>query len=301
MDKEELELKEQLRREKKAILEERKRKREEAKTDWKNSKSKNNNKQSTNISLKAVYISNLPIDCEIDVLRNDLLYEFNKFGDIERSKDNKMKCKLYTNDQGGLKGDALVVYCRKEYALLAIEMMHGHNFKGKHLSVEYANFSEKKFINNNEIPNQDNEVSDGNDDVQNKRRKVTNDTILNTNIDSRKERTLVLANVIDIYQDLETDELQEIEVDLVNGCKSFGSIVFHAMYVDKGEFHITFSDRNETLACCKIMNGRYFDGRKLFAYILNEEDLSDDTLESNSETELFMEENENFIDDDGRI
>lgn len=298
MDKEELELKEQLRREKKAILEERKRKREEYKTSLGNSKSKNDSNHDINASLKAIYISNLPVDCEIDTLRRDLIREFCKFGDIERNKDNEIKCKLYTNDEGILKGDALIVYCRKEYALLAIEMMHGYDFKGKQLSVEYAYFDEKKTLNKHKITDQDDQVTD---EVQYKRKKLTDTTIPNANNESRKERTLVLVNVIDIYQDLESDELQEIEIDLLNGCKSFGSIVSYVLNADKGEFHVTFTHRDEAVACCKIMNGRYFDGRKLFAYILDEENLSDGTSEPASETELLMEENEDFMDDGDSI
>ena len=300
MDKEELELKEQLRLEKKAILEERKRKREECKTNRGDSKNKKDNNKGASISLKAVYISNLPIDYEVGALRDDLIQEFNKFGDIERNKDDEIKCKLYMDDKETLKGDALIVYHRKEYALLAIEMMNGYNFKGNQLKVEYAKFNEKKFVDDNKTISENDQIED-NTVANSKKRKLTYNTNSSINGEPTREKTLVLTNVIDIYQDLDSNELKEIEEDLLDGCKLFGSIVCYDMNIDRGEFHVTFSQRDEVLACLKIMNGRYFDGRKLSAYILDEKDLSDNELETNSEIECSVGRNEDFIESDNGI
>lgn len=307
MDEEELELKEKLREEKKAILEERKRKRLDP--DRKHTKADNVNNNNRN-SGKAIYISNLPLQEDEGKLRDQLIQEFNKFGDLERDQDNKLKCKMYKDNQGKLKGDAIMIYCRKEYALLAVEMMDGINFEGYTIKVEPAQFTEKNARKQNQ-PNEDiasdystKTPTTGNKESRNmehdlkvmegpvKRRKM------DENNDSRRERTLVLANFIDIYKDLDSPEIQEIEQDLLDGCRPFGKIGSHVMNVDKGEIHITFMERQEAISCRNAMNGRFFDGRQLVTFMLDEEDLSNAESETTATSSSSEEEdNGDFIDD----
>ncbi|KAG0663328.1 hypothetical protein C6P44_001944 [Monosporozyma unispora] len=291
MDKDELELKEKLKEEKKAILEERKRKRED-------SKNKGNNQNKNRYILqKAIYISNIPVDKDATTLRKELIQEFSKFGDLEKNQDDEIKCKLYMNEKSEFKGDALIIYTREEYAVLAIEMMNDYSFHGNRLKVDVAHFEEKKHIVKEQREDPNDDKSDSADELKHqKRRKIDINTNEDTAKESRKERTLVLANIIDIYQDLESDELQEIEEDIVAGCKPFGTIISHVVNGDRGEIHITFSHRTEALKCRQTMNGRFFDGRKILAYMLDEEDLSDAEAETQEQEGSLLAYDDDFIE-----
>lgn len=292
MDKEELELKQKLKEEKKAILEARKKKRNESKSNVEDSN------KSRQTSQKAIYISNISLDHDTITIREELIQEFGKFGDLQKNQDNEVKCKLYQDKDGKFKGDALIIYTREEYAVLAIEMMNDYTFKGNRLKVEMAHFEEKKPIEErkHEESKDDHHIIDDETQVR-KRRKLGNPVEEDTNNDSRKERTLVLANIIDIYQDLESDELQEIEDDIVEGCRPFGYVISHTMNSDKGEIHVTFDQRDHGLKCRQTMNGRFFDGRKILAYMLDEEDLSDDEAALIHQEETPLNSNDDFIDD----
>lgn len=293
MDKEELELKEKLKQEKKEFLEQRKRK-------------KSNFNSTTTSKQKAIYLSNLPINESEDGLREELINECHKFGFLEKDKDGKDKCKLYRDEKGCLQGDALVIYSREEFATLAIEMLNGYTFKGKELKAALAQFGDKKTMKQNT----DNKFTTDIGHQSKKKRKLDRlDKIpydINEN-ESRKDRTLILANIIDIYQDLESDELGDIEEDLIDGCKQFGTLVAHTMFPDKGEIRIVFEHRDDALSCRQTMNGRFFDGRKLLAFMMDEENLSEEESDKEETDIKFngshniafdeIDDNEDFLDD----
>ena len=66
-----------------------------------------------------------------------------------------------------------------------------------------------------------------------------------------REKTSVLTNVNDTYQDLDSNELQEIEEDPPNGCKSFGFMARYDANIEKGEFHVNSAQRDWVLASIK--------------------------------------------------
>ena len=76
---------------------------------------------------------------------------FSKYGVIAEEIDTtKPRIKLYTDDAGKFKGDALIVYFRAESVLLAIDMLDDTEFRfgvegpaGK-MRVKEADFSYKK-------------------------------------------------------------------------------------------------------------------------------------------------------------
>jgi len=76
---------------------------------------------------------------------------FSRFGVIAEEIDSgKPRIKLYSDDAGNFKGDALIVYHRPESVGLAVQMMDDSDFRlgetgptGK-MSVKEADFSYKK-------------------------------------------------------------------------------------------------------------------------------------------------------------
>lgn len=68
----------------------------------------------------AVYVTNLPLDTNEEELKE----VFSKYGVISEEIDGgKPRIKLYRNDDGSVKGDALIIYFRPESVNLAIQML----------------------------------------------------------------------------------------------------------------------------------------------------------------------------------
>ena len=68
----------------------------------------------------AVYVTNLPLDTTEEEIKS----VFSRYGVISEEIDTgKPRIKLYRNDDGSLKGDALVIYFRPESVSLAISML----------------------------------------------------------------------------------------------------------------------------------------------------------------------------------
>lgn len=80
-------------------------------------------KQRTNT---AVYVTSIPLDATFAEIR-DL---FSKCGVIAEEIDSgRERIKMYTDDNGAFKGEALVVYFRPESVNLAIQMLDDSDFR----------------------------------------------------------------------------------------------------------------------------------------------------------------------------
>lgn len=95
----------------------------------------------------AVYVTSLPLDVTVTEVHD----VFSKYGVIAEEIDtSKPRIKLYSDDSGTFKGDALVVYFRPESVGLAVQMLDDTDFRlgqegpaGK-MSVKVADLSYKK-------------------------------------------------------------------------------------------------------------------------------------------------------------
>jgi HIV Tat-specific factor 1 len=94
----------------------------------------------------AVYVTSIPLDADQEEIQN----VFSKCGVIAEEIDSgKPRIKMYEDDQGQFKGDALVVYFRPESVKLAVQMLDDTDFRlgsegpmGK-MRVQAADFSYK--------------------------------------------------------------------------------------------------------------------------------------------------------------
>jgi HIV Tat-specific factor 1 len=94
----------------------------------------------------AVYVTSIPLDAD----QEEINHTFSKCGVIAEEIDSgKPRIKMYEDDQGQFKGDALVVYFRPESVNLAIQMLDDSDFRlgtegpsGK-MRVQAADFSYK--------------------------------------------------------------------------------------------------------------------------------------------------------------
>lgn len=267
MDEEELELKKQLKLKKKEELAKRKRQRE---IEGSRPLAKPQN--------TAIYISNLPVE---GVTVDDLITEFSKYGMIKKdSKDDQYKCKIYSDSSGKPKGDALLVYVRPESPAMAIEMMNGYTFRGQNIKVELAQF-DQELNNYKEEPK------------EYKRRKTDTSAKLENNLlnwsedsdekspNAENDHTVILANILDMYAEFQPQEIADIARDIREGCEVFGEILFFKFDELLAEAHIQFATLEAAQKCREKMNNRYFDGRKIRAYLANE-DISE-TLSSSED------------------
>ena len=93
----------------------------------------------------AVYVTNLPLDTDEDEVKE----VFSKYGVISEEIDTgKPRIKVYRNEDGSLKGDALVIYFRPESVKLAIQMLDDSPLRiggapGETIKVQAADFSYK--------------------------------------------------------------------------------------------------------------------------------------------------------------
>lgn len=91
----------------------------------------------------AVYVTSLPFDATTD----EVYAVFSRCGVIaEEIDEGKPRIKLYTNDQGNFKGDALIMFFRPESVPLAIQLLDDTEFRlggGQKMKVAEADFSYK--------------------------------------------------------------------------------------------------------------------------------------------------------------
>ena len=81
----------------------------------------------------AVYVSNLPMDTDVQ----ELLRVFSRCGVVAEEIDGqKPRIKMYTDDQGNFKGDALIVYFRAESVSLAVQMLDDSQLRSEVLWSE---------------------------------------------------------------------------------------------------------------------------------------------------------------------
>ncbi|CCF56259.1 hypothetical protein KAFR_0A08250 [Kazachstania africana CBS 2517] len=243
MDKEELELKEQLKKQKKEELERR----------------RQASKQKRSSEPTGLYISNLSLE---STTVDSLIDEFSTFGKIKKDHQNNYRCKLYLDENGRFKGDALIIYERAESVQLAIDLINDAELNGCKIKVERAEFNNDKRER----------IHDKDDSEPPLKRRVIEVSQEKIDTSSRKERTIVLSNILDIYEDIESDELHDLKQDILEGCESFGEVLNITVDSNRGEAHVVFKRQKDALQCCKKMNNRFFDGRKLIAFMLSEED-----------------------------
>ena len=94
----------------------------------------------------AIYITNLPLDTDSEELQS----VFARCGVIAEEIDHgRPRIRLYTDDQGNFKGDALIIYFKPESVNLAIQMLDDTDFRlgqpapGGKMKVVAADFSYK--------------------------------------------------------------------------------------------------------------------------------------------------------------
>ncbi|KAL8736279.1 MAG: hypothetical protein Q9166_000434 [cf. Caloplaca sp. 2 TL-2023] len=224
----------------------------------------------------AVYATNLPLDVSVQEVSD----VFSRCGVIAEEIDRgKPRIKLYTDDDGNFKGDALILYFRAESVDLAVQMLDDTDFRlgqstlGGKMKVAAADFSYKaqkdapaksnnkdmkKIIKKTQKLN--NKLADWDDDEP----QAIQDT------SSRWDKVVILKHMFTL-KELEDDPaaILEIKEDIREECAKIANVT-NVVLFDKesdGVASVRFSNAEGAKACVRIMNGRFFSGTKVEACI----------------------------------
>ncbi|CCC67541.1 hypothetical protein NCAS_0A09830 [Naumovozyma castellii] len=275
MDKDELELKEHLKAIKKEALEKRK------KEIIKRKQGSQHSRESS-----AIYVSNISKHTS----QLDLITLFSKYGKIRRTREEALNCKMYQDEKGNFKGDALVVYEKPESVQLAIDMVDGTIFNKSTIKVERAQFEDNKRKlddvdsaaedpPNKKIKSEDPVTSaHGKDNIPEETNKQDGE---DGNV-NEEEKTVILANVLGVHQKYSSEEIDDITDDILGGCSSIGTVQSLKIDINSDEAKVVFATVEDAIKCKLQMNGRFFDGRELVAYMLSD-DGDDGTQNINTE------------------
>ncbi|KAL1862157.1 hypothetical protein Plec18170_000981 [Paecilomyces lecythidis] len=240
------------------------------------SKQENNQKQKKPRVNTAVYVTSLPLDVTLDEI-NDV---FCKCGVIAEEIDSgRPRIKMYTDENGKFKGDALVVYFRPESVNLAVQMLDETDFRlgvtGPQgpMKVQPADFSfksqqeapaktsmrdKKKILRKTQKLNS--KLADWDDD----------DVAALPDTSSKWDRVVVLKHMFTL-KEIEEDPaaILDIKEDIRDECSKLGEVTNVVLYDREpdGVVTVRFSDLEAARQCVRMMDGRFFSGTRVEAYI----------------------------------
>ncbi|KAL8771144.1 MAG: hypothetical protein Q9209_003315 [Squamulea sp. 1 TL-2023] len=254
----------------------------------------------------AVYVTNLPLDVSIQEVSD----VFSRCGVIAEEIDRgKPRIKLYTDDDGNFKGDALILYFRAESVDLAVQLLDDTDFRlgqsalGGKMKVAAADFSYKaqkdapakssnkdkqKIIKKTQKLN--NKLADWDDDDP----QAIQDT------SSRWDKVVILKHMFTL-KELEDDPaaILEIKEDIREECAKVANVT-NVVLFDKepdGVASVRFSNAEGAKACVRMMDGRFFSGTRVEAYIAD----GSEKFKKSSEKKLQLDDEEEGNEEGKRL
>lgn len=235
----------------------------------------------------AVYATGLPEDTTVD----ELAEYFGKYGVImDDMFTGRPRIKLYEREDGTFKGEALVVYLREESATLAAQLLDESYFRPTVLiRVELARFEREAAATDEESLPPSPAVPEGarrkvdkrtwKQHMQQMQRKLewtANDALspeeeaaLNAERRRREKyaRIVVLRGMF-AAADLVGDPkfVLELKEEVREEAERLGEVTAVHVLADKLLCTVKFRERESAAACQRLMNGRYFGGRRIAAY-----------------------------------
>eukprot|EP01114_Cavostelium_apophysatum_P014695 TRINITY_DN3872_c0_g1_i1.p1 TRINITY_DN3872_c0_g1~~TRINITY_DN3872_c0_g1_i1.p1 ORF type:complete len:338 (-),score=70.11 TRINITY_DN3872_c0_g1_i1:4-1017(-) len=207
------------------------------------------------------YVTGLPTDITV----NELVQTFSKCGIIKRDEETaEPKIRIYTDDAGKPKGDALISFFRPESVDLALTLIDQSEIRpGYTITVQRPSF---------EHQNQKHTKSGAKQDKPKKRRIAKN---VKTYDQSKAlsweedENTHVVVKHMFSQQEAWADPnfFKELEEDISAECNKFGTVEKVKIFQRNpdGVVVVKFAQHFAASRCVEKMNGRFFAGRKLEA------------------------------------
>ncbi|CAI7613261.1 unnamed protein product [Penicillium glandicola] len=229
----------------------------------------------------AVWVTNIPRDAQLSEIQE----VFAKYGILAEELDTgKSRIKMYTDENGDFKGEALVVYFRPESVNLAIQLLDDTDFRlglrdpSGPMRVQAADFSykrdqdvqpkvtmsqkeKKKLKERAERLNK--KLSDWGDDE-------AEQTLEAMKAAEEVKRHVILKHMFTL-KELEEDPLAiiEIEQDIREECSKIGDVTKVVIWDGEADGVVTvrFVASANARRCVQVMAGRSFSGNAVVAYI----------------------------------
>lgn len=235
----------------------------------------------------AVYVTGLPHDVTIEEVHEVFS---RKCGVIAEEIDSgKPRIKLYTDEKGDFKGDALVVFFKAPSVDMAIMLLDDTEFRlgsgegsGK-MRVQAADASYKKTQhdgNGEEAKDKERQKRSAQDKAKiiKKTQKLdarladwSDDepsSIVETS--SRWDKVVILKHMFTL-EEIEKDPgaILDIKEDIREECSKLGEVTNVVLFdmEEDGVASVRFANAEAASACVGVMDGRNFDGQKVVAYI----------------------------------
>jgi len=259
--------------------------------DNKQKKRKRKNKKGPNTW---VYVTGLPAD----VTTEEIQSHFGKVGLIALNPlDQQPKIKIYRTDDGECKGDCSIGYNAIESVKMALDILHDGYIRPTHkIQVTQAEFEIKDKIQSSSSKRAPtSNVSQA--QIKTAQRAMKQALAWNEDDDigvnkSQALKIIVLEGMfdpIDFANDPKFEE--ELEKDIVTECEKFGQILKMTLFSKnpRGIVIVKFNTGYAAQETIKLMNGRFFSGKKIKAYYW---DGKTDYTVSSSSSEQHEEEEE---------
>ncbi|XP_015514087.2 HIV Tat-specific factor 1 homolog [Neodiprion lecontei] len=242
----------------------------------------------------AVYITGLPLDITMEELTGIVT----KYGLLARDDKAKDKIKLYKDEDGQPKGDALVTYIKVESVNLALHLLDGSQIRGNTLSVQRAKFQMKGKYDPGLKPKRKKRDKE--------RAKKIHEKLFDWRPEPMRgepqkcERVVVIKNLFSPADfDQEVTLLLEYQQDLRAECSKCGDVKKVVLYDrhPEGVAQVTFKEPAEAQACIQLLNGRWFAQKKISAEIWDGK-TKYKIVETEAEIEERIAKWDKFLDDE---
>lgn len=214
----------------------------------------------------SVYVTGLPGDAGID----EVVEHFAKCGIVlPDSRTGQPRVKLYVDESGKQKGDALITYAFAESVDNALTLLDGADFReGYKLCVQPASFDHKD--------------RDGQQSPERpaKRTAIRAHDLIQDAIawdDGPRRRRGIRPIVVlrNVFVPGENPDYKLVHEDLVEGCREFGVVENVTVFEGntEGAAVVRFDNMEACFSCIRVMDGRWYDGRQLSAELYDGTDL----------------------------
>ncbi|EEB06410.1 U2 snRNP-associated protein Uap2 [Schizosaccharomyces japonicus yFS275] len=222
---------------------------------------------------KAVYVQGLPKNVSVKEVQET----FSKCGIIAENIDTGTpRIKLYTNDAGELKGDALIVFLRSESVDMAVQLLDDtelHYGSGLRMHVQPASIDYKKEKTvRNALPENVKKKLKRRRQQQLEKLAEWDDTESPEAERLRKKwgKFVVLKHMFTLEEIEAAPELLiDLKEDITAEAEKCGEVTNVVLY-DKepdGIVMVRFRTTEAADECVRLMEGRFFDGRVVEAFV----------------------------------
>lgn len=230
---------------------------DEKKDKRKRKKKKDNQPHFKNVEHHSnIYVTGLPNNISVDEVHE----HFKKVGIIKEDEDGQPKIKLYKDDKGQLKGDALITYLKEESVTLAQQILDGSYIRPTHaIKVEKAVFQQRK----------DKVIAPKvkKPKTEQPKTKQSNKLSWDEDEDSKGLRIVVLKHMFHPDEakndpNYYTDLKKEVTAEIQEKAGQIEKVTIFEGNVE-GVLAIKFKYAAAAVRCIDLMKGRYFGGRQI--------------------------------------